>query len=118
MQYLLAVTKIVKDILFFWIRLSLSELTRDDSSGFSVGLEDDSAFFRSSCCLLCILYSLLCRWRVCFEGPSNTLYEGGLFTAILIFPKDFPNNPPDMKFETEMWHPNGESSTKIAFVVF
>jgi len=67
------------------------ELTRDDSSGFSVGLDDDSNWF---------------KWRVCFEGPPDTLYEGGIFTAVLSFPEDFPNNPPDMKFEQEMLHPN------------
>jgi ubiquitin-conjugating enzyme E2 G1 len=68
-----------------------ADLTRDDSSGFSVGLEDDNWF----------------KWRVCFEGPPETLYEGGLFTAILTFPEDFPNSPPEMKFINEMWHPNG-----------
>ncbi|KAF4663332.1 hypothetical protein FOL47_005805 [Perkinsus chesapeaki] len=73
------------------LKKQLIELTRDDSCGFSVGLEDDSDFF---------------KWRVCFEGPPDSLYEGGLFTAILQFPEDFPNNPPDMRFETPMWHPN------------
>eukprot|EP00397_Hematodinium_sp_SG-2012_P029884 GEMP01031608.1.p1 GENE.GEMP01031608.1~~GEMP01031608.1.p1 ORF type:complete len:167 (+),score=16.60 GEMP01031608.1:239-739(+) len=67
------------------------ELTRDESNGFSVGLEDDSDFF---------------KWRVCFEGPPDSLYEGGIFTGLLSFPPDFPNNPPEMKFETELWHPN------------
>jgi ubiquitin-conjugating enzyme E2 G1 len=33
------------------------------------------------------------------------MYQGGLFAAILKFPADFPNNPPDMRFETEMFHP-------------
>ncbi|EER01196.1 ubiquitin conjugating enzyme, putative [Perkinsus marinus ATCC 50983] len=73
------------------LKKQLIELTRDDSCGFSVGLEDDSDFF---------------KWRVCFEGPPDSLYEGGLFSAILQFPEDFPNNPPDMRFETPMWHPN------------
>ncbi|KAK6590810.1 hypothetical protein RS030_122016 [Cryptosporidium xiaoi] len=67
------------------------ELTRDDTSGFSVGLDDDSNFL---------------RWRVCFEGPPDTLYEGGIFNALLIFPEDFPNSPPKMCFEQDMWHPN------------
>ncbi|KAF4668022.1 hypothetical protein FOL46_002179 [Perkinsus olseni] len=73
------------------LKKQLIELTRDDSCGFSVGLEDDSDFF---------------KWRVCFEGPPDSLYEGGLFSAILQFPEDFPNNPPAMRFETPMWHPN------------
>ena len=69
------------------------ELTRDETSGFSVGLEDDSDWF---------------RWRVVFEGPPDTIYFGGLFTALLRFPEDFPNSPPEMKFETSMWHPNSK----------
>lgn len=40
-------------------------------------------------------------------GPPETLYEGGLFKAELVFPTDFPNNPPTMKFLSPMWHPNG-----------
>jgi len=73
------------------LKRELIQLTKDDSAGFSVGLEDDSDFF---------------KWRVCFEGPCDSLYEGGLFNAIMAFPQDFPNNPPDMRFETTMWHPN------------
>lgn len=73
------------------MKRELVSLMKDDDSGFSVGLEDDSDFF---------------KWRVVFEGPAESLYEGGIFTAILTFPADFPNNPPEMRFETEMWHPN------------
>lgn len=32
--------------------------------------------------------------------------EEGFFRAQLKFPDDFPNNPPEMKFLSEMWHPN------------
>lgn len=46
------------------------------------------------------------RDRQPWSGPPDSLYEGGLFSAILQFPEDFPNNPPDMRFETPMWHPN------------
>ncbi|EPR61625.1 ubiquitin-conjugating enzyme subfamily protein [Toxoplasma gondii TgCatPRC2] len=69
------------------------ELSRDCPSGCSVGLDDEAGgdFF---------------VWRVCFEGPPDTLYEGGIFTAALKFPPDFPNHPPEMKFLQDMWHPN------------
>lgn len=46
------------------------------------------------------------EWSICFEGPYDTLYEGGLYNAILKFPYDYPNLPPEMSFKTEMWHPN------------
>lgn len=75
---------------FVYFCVIILELTKDDSHNFSIGLEDDDLF----------------KWRVFFEGPPDTLYEGGLFNAILSFPQDFPNTPPKMKFESEMWHPN------------
>jgi ubiquitin-protein ligase len=34
------------------------------------------------------------------------LYEGGLFRALLTFPRDYPLQPPKMTFKTEVWHPN------------
>ena len=40
-------------------------------------------------------------------GPPDTLYEGGFFGAKLTFPDDFPNKPPEMRFTSPMWHPNG-----------
>lgn len=40
-------------------------------------------------------------------GPPETLYEGGFFAAKLVFPTDFPNQPPVMTFKTPLWHPNG-----------
>lgn len=33
--------------------------------------------------------------------------EGGLFKAHLLFPKEYPQRPPKMRFISEMWHPNG-----------
>lgn len=67
-----------------------ADLTQNEDSGFSVGLEGDNWF----------------HWRVCFQGPLDTPYEGGVFTALLRFPPDYPNSPPEMRFITEMWHPN------------
>jgi ubiquitin-protein ligase len=41
------------------------------------------------------------------RGPSGTPYEGGVFVAVLTFPKDYPLSPPKMKFTTDIYHPNG-----------
>mmetsp|Transcript_3077 Transcript_3077/g.4806 ORF Transcript_3077/g.4806 Transcript_3077/m.4806 type:complete len:167 (-) Transcript_3077:261-761(-) len=84
------------------LKRELVQLTKDESSGFSVGLEDDSDFF---------------KWRVVFEGPPDSLYEGGIFSTILTFPQDFPNNPPEMKFETEMFHPNIYSDGRVCISI-
>ena len=42
----------------------------------------------------------------CFSGPEGTCFEGGIFTALLTFPADYPLSPPKMKFTTELFHPN------------
>ena len=37
--------------------------------------------------------------------------EGGYFKAHLLFPKEYPQRPPKMKFITDIWHPNGKALT-------
>jgi ubiquitin-conjugating enzyme E2 G1 len=37
--------------------------------------------------------------------------SGGFFKARLSFPKDYPLNPPKLRFETKIWHPNSELHT-------
>ena len=46
------------------------------------------------------------EWEAVISGPTDTPYEGGIFTARLTFPNDYPLNPPKMRFISEMWHPN------------
>ena len=41
------------------------------------------------------------------------IIQGGFYTAQLMFPSDFPNNPPKMKFKTEMWHPNSKNLLNV-----
>ena len=72
----------------------ITELARNPPDGVSVGLGDDENIF---------------CWELMIIGPPDTLYEGGFFAAKLVFPSDFPNQPPVMTFKTPLWHPNGES---------
>lgn len=69
----------------------LRDLKKNPVEGFSAGLVDDSNIF---------------EWQVAIIGPPDTLYEGGFFNAIMSFPKNYPNSPPQVRFTTEMWHPN------------
>ena len=46
------------------------------------------------------------KWNVLIKGPNKSFYEKGLFKLLLIFPKDYPENPPDIKFITKIFHPN------------
>ncbi|XP_076452950.1 putative ubiquitin-conjugating enzyme E2 7 isoform X2 [Babylonia areolata] len=74
-------------------------------------------------CYLWVLPGSTHKWTVMLERPTLTpptssltpppppprphpFIEGGYFKAHLIFPKEYPNRPPKMKFVSEMWHPN------------
>ena len=46
------------------------------------------------------------QWELVIVGPTETMYESGLFKAQLVFPPSFPSMPPEMTFISEMWHPN------------
>jgi len=47
----------------------------------------------------------------CISGPSGTPYEGGRFEVDILIPKQYPFEPPKMKFNTMIWHPNVSSQT-------
>ncbi|XP_055523618.1 ubiquitin-conjugating enzyme E2 G2 isoform X2 [Wyeomyia smithii] len=46
------------------------------------------------------------EWEALITGPEGTCFEGGVFTAKLVFPPDYPLSPPKMRFTCEMFHPN------------
>ena len=46
------------------------------------------------------------EWECLIAGPADTCYEGGVFPATLVFPADYPLNPPKMKFVPPIFHPN------------
>jgi len=50
--------------------------------------------------------SNLFEWECLFSGPEDTPYDGGCFRCTLTFPKDYPLNPPVMRFSSPLWHPN------------
>ncbi|KAJ1604879.1 UBA and UBC domain-containing protein [Cryptosporidium canis] len=45
------------------------------------------------------------------RGPVGTPYEGGIFQLDIIVPKEYPYEPPKVKFVTRIWHPNISSQT-------
>ncbi|XP_047141780.1 ubiquitin-conjugating enzyme E2 G1 isoform X1 [Hydra vulgaris] len=73
------------------LKRQLQELNKRPVEGFSAGLVDDEN---------------LLLWEVMVMGPPDSFYEGGFFKAHLIFPKEYPQKPPKMKFISEFWHPN------------
>mmetsp|Transcript_30289 Transcript_30289/g.42929 ORF Transcript_30289/g.42929 Transcript_30289/m.42929 type:complete len:197 (-) Transcript_30289:151-741(-) len=44
-------------------------------------------------------------------GPEGTPYESGVFQIRITIPKQYPFEPPKMKFDTKIWHPNISSQT-------
>ncbi|GLE05345.1 hypothetical protein PINS_up014358 [Pythium insidiosum] len=45
------------------------------------------------------------------QGPEATPYEGGVFYIEIVIPPQYPFEPPKMRFETKIWHPNISSQT-------
>ena len=35
----------------------------------------------------------------------------------MVFPKDYPNNPPSVRFVSEMWHPNVYNDGKVCISI-
>ena len=44
-------------------------------------------------------------------GPQGTPYEGGIFEIDIVLPKQYPFEPPKMRYITKIWHPNISSQT-------
>ncbi len=44
-------------------------------------------------------------------GASGTVYEKGIFQVNIKFPEKYPFDPPVVKFDTKIWHPNVDSQT-------
>lgn len=53
----------------------------------------------------------LTKWKASLKGPDGTPYAGGHFEIDVQIPADYPYNPPKMKFDTKIWHPNISSQT-------
>ena len=48
----------------------------------------------------------LFTWKASFKGPSDTPYENGIFHLNIVFPENYPFQPPKVKFITKIYHCN------------
>uniref|UniRef100_A0AC35FRF4 E2 ubiquitin-conjugating enzyme n=1 Tax=Panagrolaimus sp. PS1159 TaxID=55785 RepID=A0AC35FRF4_9BILA len=46
-------------------------------------------------------------------GPPDSPYADGVFHLAVKFPREYPFKPPDVKFLTNVWHPNISSVTGV-----
>ena len=53
------------------------------------------------------------HFNVQISGPAQTPYEGGLFTAELYLPDEYPMVPPKVLFRTKIFHPNIDKLGRI-----
>jgi ubiquitin-conjugating enzyme E2 A len=54
------------------------------------------------------------KWSAVLFGPEGTEWEGGVFRLSVVFPEDYPTNPPDVRFIAPIpFHPNIYSNGKI-----
>lgn len=45
-------------------------------------------------------------WNILMKGPNKSCYENAMFKLLLTFPRNYPEDPPDVKFITKIYHPN------------
>jgi ubiquitin-conjugating enzyme E2 G1 len=83
------------------VRRAKEDINKSDHLGVSAGLIDQNYF----------------KWNIVFEGPMDSIFEGGIFNCVLEFPDNYPLAPPTMKFITKMWHPNIHEDGKVCISI-
>ena len=72
------------------INKELLEIQREPIPGVSAGPSGDSLF----------------EWGATIFGPEGTPYHNGLFSLKIHFPSEYPFRPPNITFQTKIYHPN------------
>jgi len=57
------------------------------------------------------------KWEILLIGPSETIFEGGIFKCQLEFTKEYPNKPPNFKFIDNLFHPNIYKDGKVCMSI-
>lgn len=56
------------------------------------------------------------KWKINFDGPKNSDYEGGKFHVEVLFDKDNPEKIPSCRFlNDELLHPNINENGRVCF---
>ncbi len=73
------------------LQRELNELKNDPPFMCSAGLINNKDFF---------------NWQVTIAAPEDSPYCGGLFLVDVSFPTSYPIEPPEIWFQTPIFHPN------------
>lgn len=46
------------------------------------------------------------KWKGYIFGPHDSPYQGGIFKIEIDFPPNYPFQPPNIMFKTQIFHPN------------
>merc|ERR1712004_450278 len=52
-------------------------------------------------------------WRALIEGPEDSPFRGGVFALSVVIPDSYPFKPPQIRFETPIYHCNVNDSGGI-----
>jgi len=80
---------------------TLKKILSEPIEGFTVEVEDESNLF---------------EWKIYIEGPKDTPYDAGVFQMSMKFPPDYPMSPPELKFDSDFWHPNVYRDTGVVCI--
>merc|ERR1711959_707085 len=69
----------------------LKEIQRNPTDGASAAPTNEESLF---------------VWNATIFGPSDTPWEGGIYSLRLTFCDEYPDKPPKVRFTTKMFHPN------------
>jgi ubiquitin-protein ligase len=56
-------------------------------------------------------------WNIIIFGPVDTIFEGGIFNAVIKFPSNYPNKPPEFHFTDNILHPNIYTNGKMCISI-